>query len=69
MSVTILKEKCRGCRLCLKICPFDAIRMDDGKAVINYDKCTNCGACEISCKFEAILVEREEKGKDGHISI
>lgn len=68
MSVTILKEKCRGCRLCLKICPFDAIRMDDGKAVINYDKCTNCGACEISCKFEAILVEREEKEEKTDIS-
>lgn len=61
MSVTIFKEKCRGCRLCLKVCPFDAIKMEDGKAVINYDKCTNCGACETSCRFEAILVEREEK--------
>ncbi|MGI5997109.1 MAG: FAD-binding protein [Lutispora sp.] len=61
MSVTILIEKCRGCRLCLKACPFDAIKMEDGKAVINYDKCTNCGACEASCRFEAILVEREEK--------
>lgn len=61
MSVTILKDKCRGCRLCMKACPFDAIKMTDGKADINYDKCTNCGACEASCRFEAIKVEREEQ--------
>jgi len=68
MSVLIIKEKCRGCRLCLKVCPFDAIKMEDGKAVINYDKCTNCGACEASCKFEAILVEREEKEEVNDLS-
>ena len=68
MSVLIIKEKCRGCRLCVKVCPFDAIKMEDGKAVIDYDKCTNCGACEASCKFEAILVEREEKEEANDLS-
>jgi electron transfer flavoprotein alpha subunit/NAD-dependent dihydropyrimidine dehydrogenase PreA subunit len=63
MSVSIITEKCRGCRLCMKACPFDAIKMVEGKAVIDYEKCTNCGACEASCKFDAILVEREEKKK------
>ena len=68
MSVRILKDKCRGCKLCMKACPFDAIKMEDGKATINYDKCTNCGACEASCKFEAILVEREEQKKGADLS-
>ena len=68
MSVIILKDKCRGCRLCMKACPFDAIKMIEGKAAINYDKCTNCGACEASCKFEAILVEREEAKEGADLS-
>ncbi|MDD4834979.1 MAG: electron transfer flavoprotein subunit alpha [Lutispora sp.] len=68
MSVIILKDKCRGCRLCMKACPFDAIKMIEGKAAINYDKCTNCGACEASCKFEAILVEREEAKESADLS-
>ena len=59
MSIKILSNKCVGCKLCIKACPFGAIDLIDKKAVIN-DKCTDCGACESSCKFKAIEVERKE---------
>ena len=59
MPIQIIVEKCTGCTLCLKPCPFDAIRMMDKKAVINYDKCTLCGACVPACKFKAILLQKE----------
>lgn len=41
------KKKCISCRLCVKYCPFDAIEMVNGIAVIDVDKCTACGICVV----------------------
>jgi electron transfer flavoprotein alpha subunit len=58
MPIQIILEKCTGGSLCLKACPFDAIRIMDKKAVIDLNKCTLCGACVPTCKFKAILIEK-----------
>ncbi len=53
--IVVLKEKCVGCRLCLKACPFGAISMPERVAVIDVATCTLCGACVEACrKFKAI---------------
>jgi electron transfer flavoprotein alpha subunit len=57
MPISIIIEKCTGCTLCIKVCPFDAIRMMDKKALIDLHKCTLCGACKDACKFKAVLLE------------
>lgn len=59
MAIQIIIEKCTGCSLCLKVCPFDAIRIMDKKASIDFNKCTLCGACVDACKFKAILLEKD----------
>ena len=54
-KITIDPEKCKGCGLCQKNCPVNAI---DGagrdKRIINQEKCIKCGTCIASCPFHAI---------------
>jgi electron transfer flavoprotein alpha subunit len=61
MSIQIIIEKCTGCTLCVKACPFDAIRIIDKKAIIDFNICNLCGACVPACKLKAIILERPKK--------
>ena len=45
---------CLGYGTCMKHCKFDAIRMVNGVAVIDYDKCKACGVCAIGCPKKLI---------------
>jgi len=41
---------CLGFGTCEKVCPFDAIHMNDqGLAVVDPEKCTSCGKCLVAC--------------------
>lgn len=60
MGIKVIKDKCTGCRLCIKACPFGAIKVENKLAVIDLDKCTLCGACVEVCKFSAIIIEKPE---------
>ena len=46
---------CIGCRKCEKICKFDAVQVEDNKAVIDPQKCKNCGMCVRECPTGAIV--------------
>ncbi len=54
------KETCTGCESCIPACPFGALSMKEGVAVVD-DKCTFCGACVDVCPVSAITLEKEEK--------
>lgn len=65
--ITVIEEKCVGCKQCIKACPFEAIEMQGKLARIDLTKCTVCGACVETCKFDAIeIAEREEDLKIDH---
>ncbi len=58
LEYKISADKCRGCTLCMRGCPVQAIQ---GKAkephVIDPQKCIKCGACLATCRFGAIYME------------
>ncbi|MBD3306418.1 4Fe-4S dicluster domain-containing protein [candidate division KSB3 bacterium] len=63
-TIKVILDKCVGCNMCVKVCPYDAVHMVDKKAVID-EKCTICGACVDACKFDAIEIYRRVfKGQD-----
>ena len=62
-SINVLLAKCTGCTLCVKACPFAAIRVTDKKAAIDMGKCTLCGSCAAACKFSAIELKKDSGPK------
>jgi electron transfer flavoprotein alpha subunit len=58
-GIQVLEHKCVGCGKCIKVCPYEAITLEDELAVIN-ENCTLCGACVDSCPFDAIVLEKDQ---------
>ncbi|MEA4853528.1 MAG: [Fe-Fe] hydrogenase large subunit C-terminal domain-containing protein [Christensenella sp.] len=52
-SVRLDKEKCSGCTNCIKRCPTEAIRVQQGKAKILAERCIDCGQCIRVCPYHA----------------
>ncbi len=76
--ITIDKELCKGCGLCVEVCRQEQIEIsdelnkkgyypakykEDGSEAENDRKCTGCALCAITCPDVAIEVYREEKKK------
>lgn len=45
---------CTGCTKCFKVCPFDAITMNNNLAFIDSEKCKLCRKCVLECPTNAI---------------
>ena len=49
-------DKCKGCTLCARNCPANAIKGEvRNPHVIDLEKCVKCGTCMDNCKFGAII--------------
>lgn len=65
MAVIIDKAKCIGCGACTMECPFEALDIVDGVAVVNPEKCKDCTKCTKICPADALsMPERPKKAQD-----
>jgi 2-oxoglutarate ferredoxin oxidoreductase subunit delta len=71
-KLVIDRERCKGCLLCVRACPFKVLEVDEGinasgshPAVFAHpEKCTACASCFRVCPDVAITVyelEGDEK--------
>ena len=61
MSLYVDTEICKGCGLCVPLCPAQAISMIDEKARIDQKKCTKCLLCVDECPTHAIRQTFEQE--------
>ena len=52
-SVRLSEDSCKGCTTCMRYCPTQAIRVQNGKAKILHEKCIDCGECLRRCPYRA----------------
>jgi len=58
----LIKEKCTGCKKCLNVCSFNAIKWNKKQNIPIFDNllCEGCGTCVIVCPENAIKLKKVE---------
>lgn len=68
-KLTFEYAKCKGCELCVYVCPVKILELNmesvnikgyNPVRCINIEKCIACGSCAIMCPDSVIKVESEE---------
>lgn len=65
--IIINQDGCKGCEMCVNVCPRKIIALDKDKInvkgyhpaqLLDEEKCTGCCSCAMMCPDCAIVVER-----------
>lgn len=66
-SLSLDREACTGCGMCLTVCPHGVFEFRNGTAaaskrraveIVFKDRCMECGACMMNCPAGAIAVKK-----------
>jgi 2-oxoglutarate ferredoxin oxidoreductase subunit delta len=68
---------CKGCELCISVCPQDVIRLDMQRltpkgyhpAYLLDEGCTGCGICSVVCPEAALTVYREAPIRQARVAV
>jgi ferredoxin len=57
-TLELNKDKCKGCGMCINVCPHNVFTLNAGKAeILDKNLCMECGACAKNCPFSALKVD------------
>lgn len=59
----VIASSCIGCRKCERICPMQAVTIDEGRATIDLARCIRCYCCHEICTEHAIGLSRSLAGR------
>jgi Na+-translocating ferredoxin:NAD+ oxidoreductase RNF subunit RnfB len=59
-ALKISDELCMGCSHCMNVCPTEAIRIRNGKALLYENRCVDCGECFKACPVSAIFIDQDD---------
>lgn len=70
LRVIIDAERCKGCGLCVAVCPPEVLALGPLNAMgytaavlLDNEKCTSCTACGLICPETAIVVLKPPRGR------
>lgn len=64
-NVVKVTDACQGCLAhpCKEVCPKGAIKIENGRSVVDQEKCIKCGKCISVCPYNAIIKQERPCAK------
>ena len=60
-------ETCTGCGTCIDRCQTEALKMEDGKAILDADRCIGCGLCVSTCPTDSLNLMRKPESEQAKV--